>query len=193
VKSSPADPAPDLFGGSLLPEGLLYSPDFISADEERELAGRIAALPLRPFEFRGFVGKRRTASFGLHYRFEGAGRLEPARPIPDWLEPVRIRAAALAGLTPDTLRHVLLIEYDEGAGIGWHRDRPEFGVVIGISLLAPARLRFRRRSGTGWQRCDVVAKPRSAYLLRGPARGEWEHSIPAVAALRYSITLRTIR
>lgn len=191
MRSSPAEA--DLFGGPSLPEGLLYRREFLSADEESELAGRIAALPLRPFEFRGFLGKRRTASFGMHYRFEGAGGLEPAEPIPDWLEPVRARAAALAGLPPDALRHALLIEYDEGAGIGWHRDRPEFGDVIGISLLAPARLRFRRRRGAGWQRCDLAAEPRSAYLLRGPARSEWEHSIPGVAALRYSVTFRSLR
>ena len=91
------------------------------------------------------------------------------------------------------MRHALLIEYAPGAGIGWHRDRPEFGDVIGISLLAPARLRFRRKVGTKWERTALTAEPRSAYLLRGPARTEWEHSIPPMETLRYSITLRTLK
>src|SRR5688500_6263326 len=148
-----------------LPDGLAYRADFLGADEEGELAARIAALELKPFEFHGFRGNRRTVSFGWHYAFDGSGLRESAA-IPDWLLPVRARAAALIGRAPEALEHALLIEYAPGAGIGWHRDRPVFGDVVGISLLAPAPLRFRRRSGAKWQRFTLTAEPRSAYLLR---------------------------
>ncbi|HYJ84000.1 MAG TPA: alpha-ketoglutarate-dependent dioxygenase AlkB [Allosphingosinicella sp.] len=180
-----ADPPPPA------PAGLVYEPGFVGAEEERALAGSIAALPFKPFEFHGFTGKRRTVSFGLHYAFDGSG-LREAEPIPSWLQPLRERAAALAGREPGDFVHALVIEYAPGAGIGWHRDRPVFGDVVGISLLAPAPLRFRRRSGTGWQRFTLTAEPRSAYLLRGEARHEWEHSIPQLETLRYSVTLRTL-
>lgn len=173
------------------PEGFDYRADFLSSVEEAALVDRIAALPFAPFAFQGFLGKRRTVSFGWHYAFDGGG-LREAEPIPSFLEPVRARAAAFAGLAPEDLQHALIIEYAEGAGIGWHRDRPVFGDVIGISLLAPARLRFRRKQGAGWERRTLIAAPRSAYLLRGPARAEWEHSIPGMDRLRYSITFRSL-
>jgi alkylated DNA repair dioxygenase AlkB len=183
---------PDLFGGKpALPEGLVYRPDLLSPAEEKALAGRIAALELKPFEFHGFLGNRRTASFGWHYAFGGGG-LTRGADLPAWLLPLRDRAAALAQVPADALEHALLIEYSPGAGIGWHRDRPVFGDVVGISLLAPARLRFRRRAGNGWERAALIAEPRSAYVLKGPARSEWEHSIPPMEILRYSVTFRTL-
>jgi alkylated DNA repair dioxygenase AlkB len=183
---------PDLFGAPGLPEGLDYRRGFISPEEEAELAARLAELPFRAFEFHGFTGNRRTVSFGWHYAFDGSG-LKPTEPMPEWIHPVRARAAAMAGLEPDAFAHALVIEYGPGAGIGWHRDRPVFGDVVGISLLAPAKLRFRRKAGAKWERATILAEPRSVYLLRGPAREEWEHSIPAMESLRYSITLRTLR
>ena len=175
-----------------MPEGLAYAPDFLSEAEEAALAGRLDMLDFKPFEFHGFLGKRQTVSFGWSYRFDGSG-LGAAPPIPDWLRPVRARAAAFAGLAADALEHVLLVKYDEGAGLGWHRDRPVFGDVIGISLLSPAPLRFRRKDGAKWQRFTLPAEPRSIYLLRGPSRSEWEHSLTPVATLRYSITFRTLK
>jgi alkylated DNA repair protein (DNA oxidative demethylase) len=184
---------PDLFtAADGLPEGLAYAAALIAPGEEAALAARIAALPLAPFEFHGFKGNRRTISFGWHYAFDGSG-LRRAEPIPGWLDLARERAGALAGLPAEAFEHALLIEYAPGAGIGWHRDRPVFGDVVGISLRAPARLRFRRREGTGWRRAFVDAEPRSAYLLRGAARSAWEHSIAPMAELRYSITLRTLK
>jgi alkylated DNA repair dioxygenase AlkB len=173
------------------PEGLVYAPGFIGEEEEDALSARIAGLPFKPFEFHGFTGNRRTVSFGLHYAFDGSG-LREAEPIPDWLCPLRARAAELAGREAGEFVHALVIEYDAGAGIGWHRDRPVFGDVVGISLLAPAPLRFRRKAGARWERFTLTAEPRSAYLLRGPARHEWEHSIPQLEMLRYSVTLRTL-
>lgn len=175
------------------PDGLAYRPELIGTGEERELAGRIAALPFAPFQFHGFEGNRRTVSFGWHYAFSGGGGLSRTDPIPDWLLPLRVYAATFAGLAPDALEHVLVIEYAPGAGIGWHRDRPAFGDVIGVSLLAPARLRLRHKQGATWRRAALIAEPRSAYLLRGSARSEWEHSIPPLDALRYSVTFRTLR
>lgn len=174
------------------PEGLVYREDWVSADEERDLVDRLSLEPFRPFEFQGFLGKRETVSYGWSYRFDGSG-LAGAEPIPAWLLPIRARAADLAGLPAEALEHALLIRYGEGAGLGWHRDRPVFGDVIGISLLSPAPLRFRRKRGDKWERFTLAARPRSAYLLRGAARDEWEHSIPPVETLRYSITFRTLR
>lgn len=174
------------------PGGLDYASELISPDEERTLVARMAELPFAPFEFQGFLGKRRTVSFGWQYRFDGSG-LREAEPIPAWLEPLRARAAAFAGLEPDSLVHALLIEYAAGAGLGWHRDRPVFGDVVGVSLLSGAPLRFRRRRGGKWERYTLRAAPRSAYALRGAARTEWEHSLAPVATLRYSATFRTLR
>lgn len=183
---------PDLFGTRKgLPEGLDYRPDLLSSSEERALAERIAALDLKPFEFHGFLGSRRTASFGWHYAFGGGG-LTRTDDLPGWLLALRERAAVLAELPADALEHALLIEYAPGAGIGWHRDRPVFGDVVGVSLLAPARLRFRRRLAEGWERASLIAEPRSAYVLKGAARREWEHSIPPMETLRYSVTFRTL-
>ncbi|HEY5722620.1 MAG TPA: alpha-ketoglutarate-dependent dioxygenase AlkB [Allosphingosinicella sp.] len=175
-----------------MPEGLAYRPDFLDPAEEEALAAHIGETELKPFQFHGFEGNRRTASFGYHYAFDGSG-LKRTAPIPDWLLPVRAKAAALIGAAPEAIEHVLLIEYAPGAGIGWHRDRPVFGDVIGISLLSPARLRFRRKCGAKWERFSLIAEPRSAYALRGGARHEWEHSIPQMETLRYSITFRTMK
>jgi DNA oxidative demethylase len=183
----------DLFGSPPdVPAGLVYRPEFITSDEEQALVAAMAPLPFRPFEFQGFFGKRETVSFGWSYRFDGSG-LAPAGPMPEWLLPLRERTAGLAEVGPEALEHALLIRYGEGAGLGWHRDRPVFGDVIGISLLAPAPLRFRRRRGEKWDRFTLTAEPRSAYLLRGAARSEWEHSIPPVEAVRYSVTFRTLK
>ena len=182
----------DLFGArSDLPDGMRYAPDVISPDEEQALVAEIAQLPFRAFEFHGFHGKRRTVSFGWSYDFNGGG-LQQSGGIPDFLLPVRARAAAFAGLEPAALEHALVIEYSPGAGIGWHRDRPAFGDVIGILLLSPCTFRLRHRQGSGWERCSLATQARSAYLLRGPSRTDWEHSIPPLETLRYSITFRSL-
>lgn len=175
-----------------LPEGLVYQPHFIDRDEEASLVARLETLPFVPFQFHGYEGKRRVVSFGWRYDFNEGG-LQRAAPIPGWLQSLAARAAAFAGVAPDSFAHALLIEYAPGARIGWHRDRPQFEDVVGVSFLSPCRFRFRRRRNGRWERFALVAEPRSAYLLRGPSRHEWEHSIPPMETLRYSITLRTFR
>ncbi len=175
-----------------LPEGMRYAPELISPSDERALLEKLPALPFKEFEFHGFIGKRRTVSFGWHYDFNGAG-LKQAGDLPEFLLPLRKRAAEFASLEPSALEHALLIEYRPGAGIGWHRDRPQFVDVIGVSLLAPCTFRLRRKAGTTWTRRSFTVEPRSAYLLRGVARTKWEHSIPPLETLRYSVTFRTVR
>jgi alkylated DNA repair dioxygenase AlkB len=176
-----------------LPSGMRYADDLISAADEQALARHIAALPLKPFEFVGGLrGNRRVASFGWRYDFN-SHQLDEAADIPDFLLALRQQAAAFAGMQPARFQQVLVTEYAPGAGIGWHRDRPMFGEVIGISLLAPCPFRLRRKVGTTWERMSLVAQPRSAYLLAGPSRDEWEHSIPPMRELRYSVTFRNFR
>lgn len=183
-----------LFGPlrSAHPDGFRYWPEFVSASEERELVRHVEALSFESFQFHGFLGKRRVVSFGWRYEFNGGG-LEKVDDMPGFLVPLRERAAALAGLEPDGFQHALVTEYAPGAGIGWHRDKAVFDEVVGISLLSACDFRFRRRAGGKWERITVTAAPRSAYLLTGPARTEWEHSIPAVDRLRYSVTFRNLR
>ncbi|HEY0311316.1 MAG TPA: alpha-ketoglutarate-dependent dioxygenase AlkB [Allosphingosinicella sp.] len=183
---------PGLFALEGGPEGFRYTPELLSRADEAELVAQLKDVPFRTFAFHGFEGKRRTHSYGWRYVFDGSG-LQVAEPIPGWLLPARAAAARWAGFEPEALEHVLLTEYEPGAAIGWHRDRSVFGDVVGMSLLAPARLRFRRKAGAKWQRHARIVEPRSAYLLTGPARIEWEHSIPAMDVLRYSITFRTMK
>ena len=173
-----------------LPEGLRYRPDLIAAAEEAALVEHIAGLPLRPFEFHGYFGNRRTVSFGFRYNY-GDHAIHDTEPIPGFLLPLRDRAAQFAGLDAAQLQHALVTEYTPGAGIGWHRDRPVFADVIGVSLLAPCRFRLRRKHGNNWERTALNLAPRSAYLLRGPVRYEWQHSIAPMEELRYSVTFRS--
>ncbi len=179
-----------LFADPLI-AGLKLREDFIAEDEQRELIARIDALELSPFRFQGWTGKRLTRSFGWRYDFDDASFIE-CEPIPEWLLPLRETAAQFACLPPADFAHVLVIRYDPNAGIGWHRDRPQFDKVVGISLGAPTVMRFRRRTATGFRRVKVELLPRSAYLLGGEVRSDWEHSIAAHQALRFSITFRSL-
>ena len=171
--------------------GLRYPEDVISEPEERALIERLGGLDLAPFRFHGWLGNRRTQSFGWRYDFDDASFM-PAEPIPEWLRAVRASAAGFAGLRPEDFVHVLLARYNPGAGIGWHRDRDVFDKVVGISLDTPATLRFRQRTGSGFRRTNLAVAPRSAYLLSGEARHDWEHSISPGQRLRFSITFRTL-
>jgi alkylated DNA repair dioxygenase AlkB len=175
-----------------LPEGFEYTEEILSPDQERTLIATMKELPFREFEFRGFLGKRRTVSFGWRYDFN-VQELKDAEEIPSFLLPLRARVAEFAHLSADRLQHAMVTEYRPGAAIGWHRDRPEFEDVIGVSLGATCLFRFRRETGTRWERASIELQPWSAYLLRGPSRTDWQHSIPPVDKLRYSITFRSLR
>jgi len=179
-----------LFDCPVIP-GLAHAEDIVTPDEEAALIAGIAAVPLAPFRFQGWLGKRMTASFGWRYDFDDAS-FRPAEPMPAWLEPLRAKAARFAGLDPEALVQVLLTRYDPGAGIGWHRDRPVFEHVLGISLGAPALLRFRRRRDGGFDRRSLPLAARSVYHLSGDARHQWQHGIAPMERRRWSITFRSL-
>jgi alkylated DNA repair dioxygenase AlkB len=176
----------------LMPEGFHYWPELVSKPEETWLLEAVSRLEFKPFEFKGFFGNRRIIAFGWRYDFNDSS-LKRAAEIPDFLQPVRERAAEAAGVPPAAFEQAMVTEYSPGAAIGWHRDRSIFGEVIGVSLASQCTFRFRQKIGEKWDRASIILDPRSAYLLKGPARTGWEHSIPAVATLRYSITFRTMK
>lgn len=179
-----------LFDAPLI-AGLSYREEMIGEAEEERLTERIQATDLAPFRFHGWLGNRKTRSFGWRYDFDDAS-FSPTQPIPDWLMGLRETAATFCGLDPENFVHVLVARYDPGAGIGWHKDRDVFDQVVGFSLASPARLRFRRRKPGGFDRASVELAPRSAYLLSGEARTLWEHSITPGEELRFSVTFRTL-
>jgi alkylated DNA repair dioxygenase AlkB len=179
-----------LFDAPLI-AGLAYRDGVISPADEEALIDHLVATDLSPFRFHGWLGNRKTRTFGWRYDFDD-GSFAPIEPIPDWLQPLREIAAAFARLRSEDFVHVLLARYDPGAGIGWHRDRDVFDKVIGISLATPATLRFRRRKPGGFDRAGIDIAARSAYLLSGESRWDWEHRITPGDALRFSITFRTL-
>jgi alkylated DNA repair dioxygenase AlkB len=171
------------------PAGFAYRDDLISPAEEQVVLRELEKLPFKPFEFRGFVGKRHVASFGWRYDYAGAA-LREATSVPAFLLALRERAADFGGVAAGDLEQILVNRYASGAGIGWHRDKPMFDTVIAISLAGPSRLRLRRRQADGWERVSQDLAPRSGYRLQGPSRWEWQHSLAEVEALRYSVTFR---
>ncbi len=180
---------PDSRGG---PTGLRYQPEFISEAAENEIVSIISQLPLQPFQFGAFEGKRRVASFGFRYDYEQR-KLQEADPIPTWLTPIIASVEKFGELPAGSVRQILCTEYDVGVGIGWHRDKPHFDKVFGLSLGASCKFRFRRAVGDKWERFTLAAEPRSLYMMSSESRHVWEHSIPAVEQRRYSITFRTMR
>lgn len=174
------------------PEGFSYAEEAISPAAEAKAVAEIQKLPLKEFQFRGYEGKRRVVSFGWRYDFN-EHKLQQAEPIPDFLLRLHEEVARGAKFDIERVAQVLVTEYAPGAGIGWHKDRPMFGEVLGVSLNAPCLFRLRRKEGDKWERMSLHAAPRSAYRLEGPVRWDWEHSIPAVSELRYSVTFRNFR
>jgi alkylated DNA repair protein (DNA oxidative demethylase) len=174
-----------------VPPGLSQADAIITPREEQALVASIETIELTPFRFQGWFGKRLTVSYGWRYDFD-TGSFGPTDPIPEWLLPLREKAARFAGRTPDEFVQSLVIRYDPGAGIGWHRDKNVFEHVVGISLGAAATMRFRRRKPGGFDRASAFLPPRSIYHLTGKARHEWEHSIAAIEATRWSITFRSL-
>ena len=173
------------------PRGFRYRDEIITEAEQAALVESIRQLDLKPFEFHGHLGNRRVVSFGLKYDYSRRS-VEPASEMPAFLDDLLIRVADFAGTDPNAFRQVGVSEYRAGAGIGWHKDKQEFGIIVGVSLLTSATMRFRRANGAGWTRVSHTVKPRSIYILDGEARTEWEHSIPPLSDLRYSITFRTL-
>jgi alkylated DNA repair protein (DNA oxidative demethylase) len=174
------------------PEGLVYRPELVSVDEERELLAILELLRFDPIVIHGQAARRTARHFGLDYDYE-ARTPQPGEPVPEWLLPVRARAAELPEVEPDELVEILVQRYPPGATIGWHRDAPAFGTVVGISLGSSSRLRFQRGKGEQRRVWEILLEPRSGYVLTGKARTSWQHSIPPTKELRYSITFRTLR
>ena len=183
----------DLFGApASQPEGFAYQADLITEAEEAELLRQLQGLQFKPFDFHGHLANRQVAGFGLRYDYDRRQVLEAA-PIPDFLLPLRDEVALFAGEPAEAFAQLLINEYRPGAGIGWHRDKPQFELVAGVSLLSPCSFRLRRQNGAKWDRETIELEPRSVYLMTGPARNEGGHSIPPVEHHRYSITWRTLR
>jgi alkylated DNA repair dioxygenase AlkB len=174
-----------------MPGGFRYQENILSEEEEASLVASLDTLQLKPFAFHGHLGNRRVTSFGLGYDY-ARRMVEPADALPLFLTELRKKAAAFAGRSIEEFRQAGVNQYPPGAGIGWHKDKPQFGAIVGISLLAPATLRLRRASGKSWIRWSHELKPRSIYLLDGEARKEWEHSVPPVSSLRYALMFRTV-
>lgn len=178
-----------------LPEGMRYERDFLTPAEEQHLIEVVAAMPVKEMNYRGYTARRRVLSFGGRYDFQ-AHQLNAAPPIPDSLEPVRAKVAQWLRVAPGAFTQVLVAEYREGTPLGWHRDVPDFEDVVGVSLLNEAVMRFRPYPPREPRKADVIkftVEPRSIYLLHGPARWAWQHSVAPTRTLRYSITFRTAR
>jgi alkylated DNA repair dioxygenase AlkB len=175
------------------PEGLVYRPELLTQADERSLLAELERLEFHEIRMHGVVAKRTARHFGLDYDYERRATVEDADPLPEWLVPVRARAAELAGVEPDELVEILVQRYPAGAQIGWHRDAPAFGIVVGISLGSSSRMRFRRDKGGVRKEFEVELEPRSGYVLAGEARSAWKHHVPPTKELRYSITFRTLR
>jgi alkylated DNA repair dioxygenase AlkB len=182
----------DLFGDPKRPAGFRYMPDVLTRQEEADLAKRFEKLPLKPFEFRGYLGNRRIFTFGDKYIFAGQMPRKDAS-IPGYLQPLADIASQISGMAADAFKQIMITEYAPGAGIGWHRDRPTYEDVVAVSFLAPCTLRLRQRVNEDWERRSIHIEPRSAYLLHGPVRTSWQHSIAPLDVMRYSVTLRTFR
>jgi alkylated DNA repair dioxygenase AlkB len=174
------------------PDGFRYLPEVFSPAQEQRFVAEFERLPLRPFAFHGHLGNRRIYTFGHKYIFAGQASRTDAR-VPPYFQPLLQIASRISGKPAAAFEQVMVTEYAPGAGIGWHRDRPSYGDIVAVSFLAPCTLRLRRKAPPSWERRAVVIEPRSAYLLRGAVRNDWQHSIAPMDVLRYSVTLRTFR
>ncbi len=181
-------------GPAALPEGWDYATDFLSIEEETQLLRLVEALPFQAAQYKEWQARRRVVSFGGRYDFS-RGELEPAPPIPEFLLPLRQRAAQWAGVAPETIEHAAVAEYSPQTPLGWHRDVPDFEQIIGVSLSGHARMRFRPYPPGPGQRAlfSIDLAPRSIYVMRHAVRWKWQHAVSPTKELRYSITFRTKR
>ena len=176
-----------------LPDGFVYQPDFISAEEERRLVAKIEQLSFAPIKMHGVVAKRRAAHFGHGYEYE-SGRIGPGAEMPDFFLPLRARVGEFARRDAKDFAELLVTDYPPGAGIGWHRDAPAFDIVVGVSLLSECTMQLRAWPVEKGERpLRMVLEPRSAYILRGPSRTRWQHHIASTKNRRFSLTFRTLR
>src|SRR5688572_4843610 len=176
-----------------MPEGLLYQEEFLSGHDEEDLLAVLRKLPLEEAKYKSFTARRRTAAYGSSYDFD-TNQLGPAPEIPQFLVPLRKRAAGLIGVEEEAIKHALVTEYRPGTELGWHRDIGEFGIVVGVSLGGTCRMRFRRYPPEqGAKAFNLDLAPRSVYVLRDEIRWRWQHSVARTGELRYSVTLRTLR
>jgi alkylated DNA repair dioxygenase AlkB len=177
------------------PSGLLYLADFLSPSDQARLVDAIGAMPLEHAQYKQFTAKRRVIHFGGRYDFS-TQELLASESIPDVLLPLRDRIAAVAAVAPEAFSHAMVAEYRSGTQLGWHRDVPDFEIVAGLSLGSPARMQFRPYSPAERLRkhyLNLLLEPGSLYVLRDSARWGWQHRVPPVTRLRYSITFRTRR
>ena len=175
-----------------LPEGFLYRDELLTEAEESELLRTFRGLDFAAYDYHGYLAKRRVVRYGVNYDINTHETSETAQPVPEFLLSVRERAAEFAGVPADALVQAMVSEYSLGTPIGWHRDAPQFGTIIGISLGSACRMRLKPYQSKG-KILSLGLEPRSIYVMRGAARSEWQHSIPAVEEMRYSITFRTLR
>lgn len=174
------------------PAGLRYLEELLTPAEHNGLTQTLAGLDYGEVRMHGQAAKRVVRHYGVRYDYDSAG-IQPGEPMPSWLDGLRASCAELLGTAPADLAEVLLTRYPPGATIGWHRDAPAFGEVVGVSLQSPCVMRFQRGKGEERRVFEQALQPRSAYVLAGKARTVWQHSIPAVPDERYSVTFRTIR
>jgi alkylated DNA repair dioxygenase AlkB len=173
-----------------MPSGFRYQPGLISEEEEAILLGHIAELDFKPYMFRGYPANRKVIAYGYMYDY-GTRSMKTAPEIPPFLQGLRARVAQFAGRPSDQFMQVLVTEYSPGTALAWHRDRLQYGEIVGVSLQSVATFRVRQRTVDGWRRASHVVEPRSVYRMADEVRMDWEHSIPAVESLRYSLTFRT--
>jgi alkylated DNA repair dioxygenase AlkB len=174
-----------------MPEGFRYQPELIDAHEEKILAAAIAAMSLKPYQFRGFYANRNVIAFGFRYNYDSR-RLERTADLPPLIKNLRAKVASFSGKPAEAFQQVLITEYVPGTALGWHRDRLQYGEIAGVSLLSAAKFRVRRHEGSRWMRASRIIEPRSVYIMADEVRLAWEHSIPAADVPRYSLTFRTL-
>jgi DNA oxidative demethylase len=174
------------------PAGVVYRPELVSREEEAELLGTLRGLRFDPIVMHGVAARRTARHFGLGYDY-AAREPREGEAMPEWLLPLRVRAAELARIPAGDIVEALVQHYPVGSTIGWHRDAPAFDLVVGVSLGGTSRLRFQRGKREARRVWELTLEPRSGYVLSGEARRSWEHSIPATKEERWSVTFRTLR